>query len=84
MFGAIARLRSPRVPAAPERTAGDDRERFRDAYWARRAPYGRGDVADTACWKGAGTSWGSRSTSGRPAGLVAAGLAGRSEVDRAL
>lgn len=54
VFGLVVRLRSPASPAAPERTAGVDGERFRAAYGTRRIPYGRADVSGPARWKGVG------------------------------
>ncbi|MEU5805982.1 HAD family phosphatase [Streptomyces sp. NPDC047718] len=82
MFGVIARLQSPGSRAVLERTAGADPERFWEAYWSRRPPYDRGEVAGPAYWAGVCAQLGIPLDDRLVGELIAADLASWSEVDR--
>jgi putative hydrolase of the HAD superfamily len=81
MFGVIARLQSPRSRAALQALAGGDPDRFWEAYWSQRTPYDRGDVTGPAYWQGVCAALGITTDERLTRDLIAADLAGWSEVD---
>ncbi|MER6568278.1 HAD family phosphatase [Streptomyces sp. NPDC001093] len=82
MFGVLARVQSPESQAAIERTAGVSGKRFWDAYWSLRHSYDRGDILGSAYWQRVGERLGMPFTGRQVEDLIAADLAGWSEVDQ--
>ncbi|MEU5540738.1 HAD family phosphatase [Streptomyces sp. NPDC020362] len=81
MFGVLARVQSPHSQAVIERTAGVSGKCFWEAYWSLRPPYDRGHVMGPAYWKSVGERIGTPFTGRQIHDLIAADLAGWSEVD---
>ncbi len=82
MFGVIARLHSPAAQAVLERMAGGDRDHFWEAYWSQRTPYDRGEVTGPGYWKAVFAQLHTPLDDRLTADLIAADLAGWSEVDQ--
>uniref|UniRef100_A0AAU2JYB2 HAD family phosphatase n=1 Tax=Streptomyces sp. NBC_00049 TaxID=2903617 RepID=A0AAU2JYB2_9ACTN len=82
LFGVIARVQSPESMAVLERTAGGDPDRFWAAYWSQRAPYDRGEVTGPGYWQAVCAQLGIPLDRRLIEELIAADLAGWSEIDQ--
>ncbi|MFE2327585.1 HAD family hydrolase [Streptomyces sp. NPDC059385] len=84
MFGVIARVQSAESRGVLERTAGGDPSPFWEAYWSHRAAYDRGEVTGPGYWQKVCAQLGVPLDDGLTADLIAADIAGWSEIDRSM
>jgi len=81
LFGVIARPQAPEAVHALTEIAQVAAPAFVDAYWKQRAPYDRGQVTAVEYWRRVAAELGTVFDDRRVAELVAADIAGWSEVD---
>ncbi|WP_274917827.1 HAD family hydrolase [Streptomyces sp. WZ-12] len=81
LFGVLACHQSGAGRRELVRLAGVSGSEFRDAYWALRAPYDRGDVDGPGYWRRVADRLGTRFDERRVAELIAADVSSWSAVD---